>query len=270
MAFSDKLGGYFFRYIRHILKIYIVWSLVYLPFAVYDAIQRDESFVKYSFIVLRGWLFEGLNWMSWHLWYLLALIIATYIIMVLLNNKLKIEFIFLISVIVTLFGVLLMDIKPFITNLTESHYLILKFYYLIFKHTRNGLFTGLGYVSLGMLLCKYRGYLNRYRNIFLVTIMIFSFMGVCWDFPLSQHLLASIVIVLAIRGNFSLGRYDKYIRSLSLLVYLIHMIFVAIVSIYYPNLMFIDKLIIVSTLSTFISVILLTINKRYHILAMFI
>ena len=56
------------------VKLYLIWSLVYLPFAVFDyrrsGIGVHEAVIRY----IKGLIFSGEHYGSWMLWYMLSAI----------------------------------------------------------------------------------------------------------------------------------------------------------------------------------------------------
>jgi surface polysaccharide O-acyltransferase-like enzyme len=70
-----------------IIKMYLTWTLIYLPMAVYNFISSGTSFIKSVCLYIRGFVFIGQQYNSWQLWYLLSTIYALIIIGVILKLK---------------------------------------------------------------------------------------------------------------------------------------------------------------------------------------
>lgn len=140
---------YIKNYLKKILIIYLVWSLIYLPVSIkYSAeyavnvahpFYFDKSKIIYSLVV--GILYSGL---FYHLWYFPALILAV-ILLYILKKKINIKIILLVSFILLIIGSFesYYGLLPYnIKNIFDS-------YLNIFYTTTNGLFFGLFYISLG-------------------------------------------------------------------------------------------------------------------------
>ena len=56
------------------LKLYLIWTAVYLPFTVYGCIQDGLSLRQALLLFFRNLVFTGENFLSWPLWYLLGLV----------------------------------------------------------------------------------------------------------------------------------------------------------------------------------------------------
>ena len=127
------------RWLKRILRLYLIWTLIYLPFAVIGIVQDGLPFYKGILVWLRNVVLVGENYLSWPLWYLLGLLWAGLILY--LSNKLSLPF----------WGVCVLGIVmaslPFLLKL-ESRPLYLS----LFKTTRNGLFVGFPLMMLGGLL----------------------------------------------------------------------------------------------------------------------
>lgn len=63
-------------YASKILRLYLIWSLIYLPLAVYHYCRDSIPFVKALLLYIRGLLLIGEHFNSWQLWYLLSLLFA--------------------------------------------------------------------------------------------------------------------------------------------------------------------------------------------------
>jgi peptidoglycan/LPS O-acetylase OafA/YrhL len=65
---------------KKIVKMYILWTLIYLPLAVYHLLSSETSPVRATLIYIKGFIFVGEQYNSWPLWYLLSTIYAFAII----------------------------------------------------------------------------------------------------------------------------------------------------------------------------------------------
>lgn len=116
------------------LRLYLIWSLIFFPFAVIGLYHDNLSFFKSTALYLYNLLFIGENYLSWPLWYLLGLLWAGAIIWI--SNKLRLPFWVFCLIALVLFAM------PRVFHFHE-------FYYKFFKTTRNGLFIGFPFMVLG-------------------------------------------------------------------------------------------------------------------------
>lgn len=57
-----------------IIKLYVKWSAIYLPLAIYDYWHTGISPLKAVILYIRNFLLGGMHYNSWQLWYLLSTI----------------------------------------------------------------------------------------------------------------------------------------------------------------------------------------------------
>ena len=207
-------------YLKKICKLYLIWTVIYLPLTVYGFYQDGLPLLKSIAIFFRNILLVGENYMSWPLWYLLALIVAVGIIYALLKLKLSKNWIVAISVFMAIIGVGLDYCK-------ENAILqpITDLYFSVFLKTRNGFFVGFFYVALGMFLSHKE---NLSLSLLLVTALL-GFVGIIMGVPLSSALVVCAIFVFSISFNCKSVNVEfavKY-RLMSSIVYFIHMLWMA-------------------------------------------
>ena len=139
------------RYARRILRIYIIWTAIYIPIIIQKNIiaESDAKSVAYALVI---WLKECIFTASYaHLWYLYAVIIATLMLAVFMKYGLPIKGILFIS-----FGLYLLGLLPqtysgllaWVYNYSFIHKLF-RILSRIILTTRNGVFEGLLFMSIG-------------------------------------------------------------------------------------------------------------------------
>lgn len=124
------------RWLGNNLRLYLVWTLIFLPFAIYGFASEGMPFLKACAVWVRNVVLVGENYLSWPLWYLLGLLWAG--AMIWLSLKVKVPFWSLCILAVILFAV------PRLIDLEGIHG-----YVTLFKHTSNGLFVGFPFMMLG-------------------------------------------------------------------------------------------------------------------------
>ena len=131
------------KWILKTLKLYGIWTLVYLPFAVYNYIAEGLPWAKAVVHYIRNLVFVGENFLSWPLWYLLALVWAGALIWIMTKLRIPIWAMFGVGVLLAL-SKHLIDFES------------IPLYTKLFRDTRNGIFIGLCYLMTGGLLQRIR------------------------------------------------------------------------------------------------------------------
>lgn len=70
-----------------IIKMYLIWTVIYFPLAVYHYVSSKISLYGAILLYIRGFLFVGENYNSWPLWYLLSTIYAMIVIIMILKVR---------------------------------------------------------------------------------------------------------------------------------------------------------------------------------------
>lgn len=246
--------NYIKEYIKKIIPLYLVWSLLYIPVIVGTIIQYlpiiNEyiskinitlplliilSIVLLPIIVLVALCYTGVYY---HLWYFPATIFSL-LVLKKWKQKFNIKYLLVISFILLLFGA------------TETYYGVLplsikrtiSYYYNIFFTTRNFLFFGLFYVVLGYYVgTKEKAYSKYCFLKLIVSFFLLTFEAILLHdtdrlnsnillscVPLTYYLfISSIYITNKMKSNFQFGTYSKY-------YYLIHPMVIFVISLLYKN-----------------------------------
>lgn len=222
------------RYIWRLLKIYIIWSILYLPF-VYYLMQDGEGFTLSSFLIryIRDFFFTG---SFYHLWFLPALLLAVPFVY-LLVSKWSLKTAMYIGILLYVVG---MSINVYPQVLDKIPYLntIIKGYLAIFSTTRNGFFFGTIFVALGAFFAKRRIYLKNYQVIigFIISLMLLfvecfllranGFMKDLSSMYITLLPCLFFMFLILLRIHLKESRTYKTMRILSLLIYVSHLMFV--------------------------------------------
>ncbi len=129
------------RWMGKNLRLYLVWTLIFLPFAIYGFASEGMPFLKACAVWVRNVVLVGENYLSWPLWYLLGLLWAGAIIW--LSLKIRMPFWSLCILAVVLYAI------PKLIDLEGIHG-----YVTLFKDTSNGFFVGFPFMMLGGLIRK--------------------------------------------------------------------------------------------------------------------
>lgn len=194
-----------------ILKLYLIWTAIYLPFTIYGFIQ-DGLNLKQSLMVFgRNLFFVGENYMSWPLWYLLAMIWSG--VLVYLFRALNIPVWGML-----LAGIILAALPYYFGNSS----LFVK----LFRDSRNLAFTGLFYIVLGGMLRHYQARLPLLGGILLFIAGLVAYHFTPFALPVAAAGMFLLAKELPLSGISD--RLSRTFRDGSETIYLVHMIFAAL------------------------------------------
>lgn len=206
------------RYTSKIIRMYVVWTIIYIPFTIYGFSLENNGLIKDVAIFIRNFILVGENLYSWPLWYLLGLIYAVGIIYLLLKMHLSVNSIAVIGLLFALAG---LGIEYLHTQNPES----VKLYYKIFLTTRNGFFVGFPCVAMGLWTAKC-------KNIPISWIVLALTIGILLSLQttqLSSMALGYCLFLICIRYNMKISTHHAlFCRNLSTIIYLTHMFWVTI------------------------------------------
>ncbi len=252
-----------FPFLKKLLTIYTVWMFMYLPFQLIAWVKSGESWT-YWLSFLQRTIFEG---SYYTLWYLTGLMFATafsYMLFKIMRPQFVLLLTFSLFVIGTMFNSyydIWQNGETFIT------------YYTIFLTTRNGLFFGAFFVSLGIFLSKRKTVLSMRWNfrLFLISILLLTVevmnarhldfskgIGMWFMLVPTIYFLFRWLQHIEIRDQ----PYIAYLRPFSLLIYVSHGLFIIVCSrLFYVNSLFYFVIVLFGT--CLLSAGILYISKRW-------
>lgn len=217
------------KWISKTIRLYMVWTAIYLPFTIYGFYHDGVPVLKSLVVFIRNVLLIGQNFLSWPLWYLLGMLVAgvvTFLIVVVW--KMKMTVLYVVATLFAISGVLLdyCNEHSVLLTITEA-------YYKLFQTTRNGFFEGLPYITIGMAIAS--GHIIKQKKIltalFLLSL-VFHMMGIKLATFVTVYALFCIVI------QFDLpNRNDSFYancRLTSTIIYFVHMIWVGLLTLLLP------------------------------------
>lgn len=155
-----------YSYLINIIKIYVIWTVLYLPFTIFNWIEEGFTIMKLIDYLLN-FLFVG----SYpHLWIFPALLFAIVLVYYLLQ-RLKTSELFVVAFICYLIGMLINVYGSFLLEISIIANII-EVYENIFSTTVNGLFYAFIFVLLGMKLSLKRIPLKISNIIVRLTVFI--------------------------------------------------------------------------------------------------
>lgn len=257
-------GGYAKRYIIKLSKLYLLWSIIYLPLAIKGYYEWGLSLPIAIYGYVRDFLFMGQHYMSWQLWYLLALIYGVCMIKLFQKMKISIEGCTIIGILLTFIGLLMNIIHDasLQNNIVSS---IVSSYFELFRTVRNGIFNGFLFIVLGMLLCKHWETLKRISKYVIIMILLLSIGLYLYEIPFTLHLLSFTLLYCILLIRMPDVSYYEWLRNMSTLIYFSHMLFVALIKYAFPSVVsFGEKWLYVSIMSFAFSIVILKIANLNH------
>lgn len=261
------------HYVGRLFKIYVIWSILYLPFN-YWILHTGDGLTWMAFATyIRDFFFTG---SFYHLWFLPALmfaVCAVYFMISTLSMR-KTLIITMILYVIGMFG----NVYPKLLDTLPVIHLMWKSYASIFVTTRNGLFFGMVFIALGAYFAKKTMYLKRP---FLVIGLILSFIlllvecftirkhGFMSDLASMYFMLmpcVSFLFLLLLRIPLSSHKIYKTLRKLSLLIYVSHIMFVSILLWTMPELHSLVLYALSLMGSIILSIFILWLSSKLHIL----
>ncbi|MDK2952305.1 MAG: serine/alanine racemase [Kosmotogales bacterium] len=221
---KDKRQSFykFTVFIKKIAVIYGITILIYLPLNIYTG--RVKTWV-YLPCFLKDVVFDGT---FYHLWYLPAAIIGAGIVYLLLK-KLKAEQAFIICLflyILGLFGDSYYGIVEKISFLKAFY----KNLFVVFDYTRNGIFLAPIFFMMGAMIAKRTKKMSLITGLagFILSLSLMLVEGLLlYNFDLQCHDSMYFMLLPCLFFLFRIlilweGKSLKYLRNLSMFVYLIH------------------------------------------------
>lgn len=243
-GYKDKGNlTYLKTYLLRIFKIYIIWSILYLPFNIVALYQAESINIASMVGYLRDFLFTG---SFYHLWFLPALLFAISVVYVLIC-KVGTKVTFILSIV--LYGIgMLGNIYP--TFLAEIPGIsnVFALYMKVFTTTRNGLFFGMIFVVGGAIFAQHTITRSKHNLGVLFSIsfallvaecLILRELGNMQDLSSMYIMLfptVATLFLLLTRIDLKPRTCYKEMRTLSLLIYVSHIIFVTILLWCFPTL----------------------------------
>lgn len=239
---EDEEANYlhFRRYEWRILKIYLIWTIIYLPYTIWDYV--DAGFSPLSILsYIRDFFLNG---SYYHLWFLPALIIGMAIVYWLYTHK-GLKFTLLTSLVLYLIGYAI-NVYASVWESLPYVSILYGFFTKTIVTARDGFFFAPIFLCLGLLSARTKRLKPRVSLIgfvlsFLLLIgevTIYYVCGIMRDLSCmflmlipSVYFLVNYLLALTIpyRRQYTILRYD------SLLIYTSHILFVRILFILLPN-----------------------------------
>ena len=258
------------NYEKRLGKIYLTWTIIYLPYTIWDYAHANFR-IYHIFAYLRDVIFNG---SYYHLWFLPALMLATYIVY-LLYTKHSMKRALIVSLILYIFGYLINVYTPIWETMPYVSFFF-GFFTKVLVTSRDGIFFGPMFVCIGLLLSKTRRLPHRVSMIgwlisFILLVMevhLYDQMGILRDLT-SMYLLlvpATYFMVNALL-TWNLPYKESYmtLRHESLLIYTSHILFAKILLALLPHAHLVVYFFTLAFAQAFASLVM-HYHKRYPVL----
>ena len=216
-----------FKYLGRLIVVYLVWSLIYFPIdVIYRIYESPKDILYISLSYLRNLVLQGSHF---YLWFFPSLIFCT-LFFYYFTKGLKIEYLLVISVILFIVGLLGDSYYGLIKN-THFEYLF-KLYKMVFTSTKNGIFLGQIYFTIGAYLAK-RNVQNNPDILFFIIFISLNLveihfiknhhLALDWDMTLFQCPTVYFLLKLILNWKVNINEAtSKHLRNLSILMYCAH------------------------------------------------
>ena len=209
------------EYLLKTLKLYLIWTVVYFPLAIYHFVSESIQPIQAVLLYLRGFFLVGEQYNSWPLWYLLSTIYALLWIILLLKHNLKFRWILYIGALIFLISIFITFFTGYNGNLPTP---ILFAQKILQKSIVQGrIFIGMFYIPVGMYFSK--------QSLPNHIAWILTICGFLTNAVIENTIISSVLIAITTIGLFDiitklrLSNLPFYYmaRKMSTVIYFIHM-----------------------------------------------
>jgi surface polysaccharide O-acyltransferase-like enzyme len=225
-------------FLKRILLIYGVWSLVYLPFRIHSWLSADTGLNEIIVQYIKEVLIYGTYT---QLWFLPALFTGVAIVIILLRFM-KIKSVIALSVVVLCIVTLFSTYLPLVVKMFNLGQSSLIYYFPSGKELLNGFFYGFPYISFGAFLAFQNKKIFEKDDLkkWILWFAI-SMIGLCVESLVAINILGtqrtllwfsqvpatlSLFIISLKSKMFNESPSFTLIRNMSILIYTSHMLFV--------------------------------------------
>lgn len=214
------------KQIRKLIRYYIVWTLIYLPITIYGFVQSGNGFGKSVVLFFRNVIFQGENYDSWPLWYLLSSIYGFAVFKFIVKKGRKFEG---YSIIAICAAVILQAAVDFIMTANVSGNQLVDFLYIFIEKTigKGRIFSGTYYILIGALIARTK-IVGKRKIVFPAWGAAF-FAAARWNQSLVKIIMSILFFVFVLMCD---GPADgRKFRRTSTIMYYTHMIFFFILNV---------------------------------------
>lgn len=222
------------KYVFHILKLYFIWSIIYLPIVIYGIYKSQNSYLHSIAGYIHSVIFTG---SYTHLWYLNGLIVAVCLTSFMLYKGIKPMRIIVFASCLYFIGLFDHSLFGFIIPIRDHFpfvWKVIKILGKIIVTTRNGFFFGFLFVAIGMLFAYYEINISKIKSIvsFIISMLLLFvevFLVKKYDFikerDMYVFLVPSAFFMFSFIKQIELQnkKIYKVLRAMSSLMFYIHL-----------------------------------------------
>lgn len=216
---EQKYKARLFRFV----KLYIIWSALYMPLTIYSYLNDNSSWTSRIWSLFRGFFLLGENYYSWQLWYLLALIYGLILFCVMIRKRISVN---VMGIIVIALYLLSCTMEYLVANRSELSGMLLFGARVVGATFVNGrLFTAPLYIFVGYMLNKKDCLISKQilLPVLLVAGAVRVFVTNAYLDGCLRAIMAISVFVILLTMNLANNAWYKRIRQLSTVIYFAHM-----------------------------------------------
>lgn len=219
-----------YTYLKRILRLYGIWTIVYLPIVVKDLLQNggglDDILVLFRIIFVWGYH---------HLWYLHATIVAILIVLFCLKRKISLQKILLMGSILYVLGLLAQSWFGLIEPLRNVSFIWKSFKIgeWFIRTTKNGFFFGVLMIGIGIWFSKKKitirfrtAVIGFWGSLFFLAIesIFVDFFSLARNHDMYIFLVPTVFFMFYVITHIELKEKDVYgrLREIGFIVYLVH------------------------------------------------
>ena len=226
--------------VLRLLKIYLIWTVIYLPYTIFD--YARSGFHIYNVIsYVRDLVLNG---SYYHLWFLPALILSDIIVYTLYKKK-GLSFTLKVTFVAYILGYLINVYTPIWESLPYVSFFF-GFFTKVFTTARNGIFFGPLFVAMGLLLARTKrlpkkvslvGFIVSFV-LLVVEVTLYKQFHILRDLTSMYICLVPAVYFLVnylLKVNIPYRKMFVILRHDSLMIYTSHILFAKILLILLPH-----------------------------------
>lgn len=250
------------KQIKKIIKMYIIWTLIYSPLTIHQYIIDGTPFFGAFSLYIKRIILVGEQHNAWHLWYLLSTIYALIIILFFTKRNASTKKILFVSFCFSIISIVFTQLVEYPYELPYMLNIIKKLIRSIFRDGR--VFLGIVYLPIGFYLSKktFPKILNWISLILGITLT-YLIDNQTIDFYLL--IITSISFFEIIKNiNLKEHKFYRFARESSTIIFLIHMYiwFIYYMVVYGKRTVGLDHFIFTSIVSLIISIIYISVKNN--------
>ncbi|MBS7146772.1 MAG: acyltransferase [Intestinibacter bartlettii] len=228
---------YFIKYEKNLIKMYIAWSLIGIPFMIRSYLSIYGNRYSYIFLLMiRNVFFTGTFGIYW---YILAMI-GSSILIYYFSSRNRLKLMYILSFLCFIFGILYSGFQSWSENHIIFSYLF-KLTWIIFASERNFLMVSWFYMGIGYYLATHEVKINLSWSIVLFILFTGIKFGESYinsidilngnTISVVQALQAVTYFLIAINLKLNcMQGISKIMRELSSTIYFTHFLFIDIIN----------------------------------------